>query len=170
MYELAKNYFVFIFSSSCPCFGIRVLYLVRLNGTRINWTELAGKHEVILSVKYHYVIEVMIAIHCRYPNIDPCAPFVRPVKYSHFFGSLIYPFVQVEINNINPHYVGYTYTNLHADLTLCVLCTLSQILRRHTNVYVTLKTFTVLWVLSFSILWRFEINLLNYLFMSSTTI
>lgn len=42
------------------------------------------------------------------PNIDPCVPFIKPVKYSHFFGSLIYPFVQVEINNIDPHYVGYT--------------------------------------------------------------
>lgn len=37
--------------------------------------------------------------------------FMKPVKYSHFFESLIYPFVQVEIKNINPHYVGcYTYT------------------------------------------------------------
>lgn len=97
--------------------------------------------------------------------------FMKPVKYSHFFESLIYPFVQVEINNINPHYVGcYTHinTNLHADFMLCASI-LSQILRRHTNVYVILKTFQF-YVFNSSILSRFEINLLNYLFMRSTTI
>lgn len=50
-----------------------------------------------------------------------------------------------------------------------VLCTLSQILRRHVKVCYILKTFQF-YVFYSSILWRFEINLLNYLFMRSTTI
>lgn len=104
----------------------------------------------------------------RYPTIDPCVPFVKVSEIFALFGSLIYPFVQVEINNINPHYVGYTDTHVHKLTRRFYAEPDSQETHRSIRY---IENFPVLCVLlRSSILWRFEINLLNYLFMRSTTI